>query len=134
MATEYYLVHCCQLNSILYLVCLLFLQSLFVVFKSLIFNISISIYIHIYIYVYIYIYIYIYIYMYVCMYAYNTYTICNIYKLYYLKLWTVLYKCPFCSVAELKYTETKLNTWYSVFCVISCHQNSPLASQHINSM
>ena len=40
MATEYYLVHCCQLNSILYLVCLLFLRSLFVVFKSLIFNIS----------------------------------------------------------------------------------------------
>ena len=40
MATEYYPVHCCQLNSILYLVYLLFLRSLFVVFKSLIFNIS----------------------------------------------------------------------------------------------
>ena len=48
MAIEYYLVHCCQLNSILYLVYLLFLRSLFVVFKSLIFNIS-SIYIYIYI-------------------------------------------------------------------------------------
>ena len=40
MATEYYLVHCCQLNSILYLVYLLFLRSLFAVFKFLIFNIS----------------------------------------------------------------------------------------------
>ena len=34
------IVHCCQLNSILYLVYLPFLRSLFVVFKSLIFNIS----------------------------------------------------------------------------------------------
>ena len=40
MATEYYLVPCCQLNIISHLVYLLFLRSLFLVFKSLIFNIS----------------------------------------------------------------------------------------------
>ena len=72
MATEYYLVHCCQLNSILYLVCLLFYDPyIFVVFKSLIFNISSLVgffaahgsyaerlrYIYIYIYIYIYMYI-----------------------------------------------------------------------------
>ena len=39
MATEYYLVPCCQLNIISHLVYLLFLRSLFLVFKSLIFNI-----------------------------------------------------------------------------------------------
>ena len=40
MATEYYLVPCCQLNIISHLVYLLFLRSLFLVFKSLIFDIS----------------------------------------------------------------------------------------------
>ena len=39
MATEYCLVPCCQLNIISHLVSLLFLRSLFLVFKSLIFNI-----------------------------------------------------------------------------------------------
>ena len=40
MATEYYFIPCCQLNIISHLVYLLFIRSLFLVFKCLIFKIS----------------------------------------------------------------------------------------------